>query len=117
MHEIENYSNCFCLMPCSHVIMYTLAAVTVEPPCTPRAVRLVGGSNQLQGRVEVCYNGRWGTVCEDRFNTTEANVVCRMLGYSRRGQDVNANLLPLLYKQCNIQNCISEVEAFLCRNS
>lgn len=69
-----------------YVIINTFAAVTVHPPCAQRAVRLVGGSNELQGRVEVCNNGEWGTICEDNFNTTEANVVCRTLGHSSRGQ-------------------------------
>ena len=44
-------------------------------------IQLVGGSLPNEGRVEVCVNGHWGTVCDNGWDSKDTQVVCRKLGY------------------------------------
>ena len=45
-------------------------------------IRLSRGMYSNQGLLEVYCNDEWGTVCDDTFDSTDASVVCRQLGYS-----------------------------------
>ena len=59
-----------------------LDAATQISNCTDSAIRLVGGNTSNQGRLEVCVNSAWGSVCDSAgvFTSDEAKVVCRQLG-------------------------------------
>jgi deleted-in-malignant-brain-tumors protein 1 len=60
----------------------------VSLPCTAEQegdVRLVDGSSVYEGRVQVCHEEEWGTICNLSWDYREAAVVCRQLGYPFAG--------------------------------
>ena len=46
-----------------------------------RRIRLAGSNTPREGRLEVFYRGRWGTVCSRLFNHVDASVACYQLGF------------------------------------
>ncbi|XP_038601993.1 macrophage receptor MARCO [Tachyglossus aculeatus] len=52
-----------------------------SPGSSGLGVRIAGGGRE--GRAEIQYQGIWGTICDDDWETVDARVFCRMLGYSK----------------------------------
>ena len=66
---------------------------TVEADCTDGEIRLVGGRNIIEGRVEICINRAWGTICDTAFSSEDATVICTQLGEHPEGKYLNSNLI------------------------
>ena len=75
---VPGFSHTFVVSHTHTHIQYTVRATSLR-------IRLVppSGGLDFMGRLEVFHNNQWGTVCDDRFGFTEANVVCGMLNYTR----------------------------------
>ena len=54
--------------------------------CSDSAIQLVNGTKDSEGRVEVCFDNIYGTVCDDFWDELEARVVCTQLGYNGTGK-------------------------------
>ena len=59
---------------------YLAPGLVAEDSCVEGDVRLMGGSDAKEGRVEVCRNNGWGTVCNDGWTEENTLVVCTQLG-------------------------------------
>ena len=77
-----------CYMSCGNWALhgkYASLLPTIATTCTHGSVRLAGGLDPTEGRVEVCVEERWTGVCGSSWNYQDAFVVCRQLGYPATG--------------------------------
>ena len=70
-----------------------MTSLTFVAPCTNGQLRLVGGNVDNEGRVEICLNNEWGTICDNYWSTNDASVVCSLLGFADSGK--------ILYSICS----------------
>ena len=69
-----------------YIILLALAGLTTaNANCTTGDVRLADGLISNAGRVEICINNAWGTVCDYRWQESSASVVCKQLGFQPYG--------------------------------
>ena len=69
----------------------------------------MGGSSSLEGRVEICYSGVWGTVCDDLWGRAEAAVACRQLKYPT-GNFHERKFVPRISNSSLIQGLLEPVQ-------
>ena len=58
----------------------------IEIPCDDGDIRLVEGTSEYNGRVEICISGDYYTICDSRWTSADASVTCRQLGYDSQGK-------------------------------
>ena len=68
------------LIKCRNVACVSFFLHKVD--CSDGDIRLVGGESEREGRVEVCNNRGWGTVCGREWTDRHTAVVCRYFGFS-----------------------------------
>ena len=71
-------------------------SLTAIGDCTAGEVRLAGGQNDAEGRVEICVGGIWGSVCDDGWDNGDAAIVCQQLGFQGNSM-CDSSLHALLY--------------------
>ena len=64
---------------------FSCLLLSVDENYQPGDIRLVGGQHSWEGRVEILWNGEWGTISAVEWDTEEAEVVCRQLGLAPEG--------------------------------
>ena len=83
-------TNCYQLLSCFICVIYLLFIHHVLyfaffPACKDGDNRLVNGSSHREGRVEVCRDNVYGTICDNGWGLLDAQVICRSLNFSDAG--------------------------------
>ena len=102
--ELQNFDDCMvndvddCLPSCypigircygNNAVLYSnfFNCMFSEPgSCEEGTIRLANGVIEQEGRVEVCINGLWASICDKSWDKTDAHIVCREMGYPELGE-------------------------------
>ena len=81
--DMQHFHTCFKLS-----VLLICVYIQLVSGCTNGTIQLAGGRSSNEGRVEICINGVWGTVCDDSWDNNNARVVCRQLGLPYTGNQI-----------------------------
>ena len=80
------------------IIISNLSVILAPVNCDEGAIRLADGDIQQQGRVEICIDGIWSTICATNWDNSNAFVVCKQLGFAASGE---LHPIPLYHRLCH----------------
>ena len=85
---------------------YHLDGEYSQSTCNDGDIRLVNGANELQGRIEICNNNVWGTLCSNYPSPSNSenfgNFICKQLGY--QGTGIHFILYMTVHVFCHVNN-------------
>jgi len=98
---------------CLWYTVFLLHTLVLGNECTDGSIRLRGGTSVREGRVEICIEGRWGTICDNSWDSRDASVVCRQLNYSSLGKSTTfkpmtsvSTKMVLIYRSYFTHKCL-----------
>ena len=113
MHaDMQHFHTCFKLS-----VLLICVYIQLVSGCTNGTIQLAGGRSSNEGRVEICINGVWETVCDDSWDNNDARVVCRQLRLPYTGNQIE---LPInFYSDSNfrVPICILTISASIASQS
>ena len=69
-------------------LSHSLDKRTEVGDCSDGELRRQNGSSVREGRVEICVNRAWGTICNHNYGITDAQTICSQLTFAREGQTI-----------------------------